>query len=320
MLNQISQTEIQQCLELIERAEKIAIISHRGPDADTIGANLALKLSLEPLGKKVTSLCTDPLPPNCLFLPQSNSYKSDFNYEDFDLYIVVDCGASYMTNYQETKPEILSLKIPVINIDHHESNDRFGTYNLVQTDAASTTFMLWHILKLWGFKFTAHIATCLMAGLVFDTGSFQHDNTNANVLRCAADLRRHDANLELINYNLFQQTNVNKLKLWGRVLSRAKMNEKQIVSSVIQEQDFIETGAHKKDSEGLIDYLTTTRDNRFAILISEDFKGGVKGSLRTQGEIDVAQIASLFGGGGHKKASGFRIPGRIKSHLNWMVE
>ena len=307
MLTQISKSEIEKGLKLIEQAQTIAIISHRGPDADTIGANLALRLALEPLGKKVTSLCIDPVPENCQFMPQSTQFKQTFNYEDFDLYIIVDCGAHYMTRFHEDKPELLSKKIPILNIDHHSSNDNFGTVNLVQDDAASTTLILWHLFKSWNLTLTSYIATCLLAGLFFDTGSFQHDNTNADVLRCAADLTRYHANIPLISYNLFQQTSVNKLKLWGRILNRTHVNSKNIVSSVITEEDFTITGAKSKDTEGLIDYLTAVKNNKFAILLTEDFRGGIKGSLRTQGDTDVSQIASLFGGGGHKAAAGCRI-------------
>lgn len=319
MLNQVNQTSIQQAKKLMDQAHRIGIISHRGPDADAVGANLAIKLALEPLGKKVTSLCIDPVPPNCQFMPQSRNFQQEFNYEDFDLYIIVDCGAHYMTKYHDKKPELLSKKIPIINIDHHASNDDFGTVNLVQRDAASTTFMLWHFFKDWQFTITPHIATCLMAGLYFDTGSFQHDNTNAEVLRCASDLTEHQANIPLISYNLFKQTNIPKLKLWGRVLSRTKINSKQIASSIITEQDLRDTGANSKDSEGLIDYITAARGNKFAILLKEDNQGGIKGSLRTQTEIDVSKIAGIFGGGGHRKASGFRIPGRLKPEIEWLV-
>lgn len=320
MLTEIIQTEIQQAWRLINQSQKIAIISHRGPDADTIGANLALKLALEPLGKEITSLCIDPIPQNCLFLPQSSNFKHDFNYEDFDLYIIVDCGEHYMTMFHEQKPELLSKKIPIINIDHHSSNDDFGTINLVERTAASTTYIICQLFKEWQIGLTPHIATCLLAGLFFDTGSFQHDNTTADVLKCAAELTRHNANIQLISYYLFKQTSINKLKLWGRVLARAKSNSKNIVSSVITEKDFLETGANKKDTEGLVDYLTAVRGSKFALLVSEDFRGGIKGSIRTQGDTDVSQIANLFGGGGHKKASGFRIPGKIEENIQWLIK
>lgn len=319
MLNQIDITTIALAQETIAKSKTIGIISHRGPDADAIGANLALRLALEPMGKKVVSLCVDSPPPNCQFLPQSNQFQSEFNYHDFDLFIIVDCGADYMTNYHESKPELFSGRIPVINIDHHSSNNNFGTINLIQDNAASTTFMLWHFFKNWNWTITPHIATCLFAGLTFDTGSFQHDNTTPDVLRCAADLTRHGANIPLVSYNLFQETNINRLKLWGRVLSRSKLNSKNVASSVITLQDIQDTGANSKDSEGLIDYLNSVKGNKFAILLKEDDRGGIKGSLRTQGDIDVAKVAGLFGGGGHRKASGFRIPGRLQSQVEWLV-
>jgi phosphoesterase RecJ-like protein len=310
---------LNQAFELIKKSKKIGIVSHRSPDADTIGANVALKMAIEPWGAKATSLCIDPVPENCQFLPQTQSFKQDFNYDDFDLYIFVDCGASYMSKYQETKPELLSKKTPIINIDHHNSNDNFGNLNLVMPKAASTTYMLWLFFVNQKIIITPHIATALMAGLYFDTGSFQHDNVTAEVLKCASDLTQKKANIELITYNLLKQTSLNKLKLWGRVLSRAKLNEKQIASSVITNEDIKETGANSKDSEGLIDYLTTIKGNKFAILLKEDEQGGIKGSLRTQTDIDVSAIASIFGGGGHKKASGFRVEGKLKSEMNWFI-
>lgn len=319
MLSQIAQIEISQSWELIRKSSRIGIVSHRGPDADTVGTNLALRLVLQPLGKIVDSICIDSLPANCRFLPQANNFIQEFNYNDYDLFIIVDCGASYMTAFHEKKPELLSNKVPIINIDHHESNDNFGVYNLVQTNAASTTFILWHLFKKWNLTITPHIATCLYAGLSFDTGSFQHDNTTPDVMRCAADLVRHNANVSLISYHLFKENSVNKLKLWGKIFNRARVNHKQIISSAITARDFQESGASKKDTEGAIDYLTAVKNSKFAIMLSEDMNGNIKGSLRTQGETDVAKIASLLGGGGHKKAAGFSMPGELKEEIEWLV-
>lgn len=297
---------------LLIRANKIVIISHRGPDGDAVGANLALRLVLKyQWNKNIISACVDPPPSYCDFLTEVNEFVLDFDKTDADALVFVDCGASYMSKFHEKKSDLFSGIPPVINIDHHASNDNFGQINIVNPGAASTTEILYEFFKFCGFKITADIATCLLNGLYFDTGSFMHSNTTPEVLNTACELLWHGADFKTISRKQFHTITIPQMKLYGRVFERMRVNDKKVVASAVSEKDFDETGAKLEDTTGAIDYLNSVPDGNMCCLLHEDRKGMIKGSFRTRTEIDLAALASQFGGGGHKKAAGFSVPGHL---------
>lgn len=302
--------EFTRAKDILAAGKKITIISHKGPDGDTIGANLALRLALKhQWQKEVVSTCIDPVPEAFNFLAELDSFVLDFDQASADAIVIVDAGAHYMTNFHKTKPGLFSGKPPVINIDHHSSNDRFGQVNIVEDTAASATQILFHFLNFCGFKIDRKIATCLLNGLYFDTGSFMHSNTTKEVLETAARLLWKGADFKTISKRQFRTTTIPQLKLYGKILERSRVNSKKLTISTVSEQDFSQTGAPQDAASGAIDYLNSIPEGNFACLLHEDGKGLLKGSFRTRTDIDVAAVARFFGGGGHKKASGFSIPG-----------
>jgi phosphoesterase RecJ-like protein len=307
--------------ELLMNANNILILSHRGPDGDTVGANLALRHALEgQWGKKVTSACVDPPPEYSRVLKGAYQYVNDFDLNDYDLRIAVDCGAHYMFRFHETKPEILDKSVPFINIDHHPSNDNFGTHNLVHDTAAAAVFTVYHMLKHFNLKITPDIASALLLGLYFDTGSFMHSNTTPEVLEMGGELIAYGADRRKIVKALLHTNPVSQLKLWGRVLKRARLSQKNAVVSAITNKDFEECGAEPEDLSGVIDFLNAVPGGKLAVLLTEDQKGNIKGSMRTQREdIDLSRLAGIFGGGGHKKASGFTIQGKLEPEMTWKI-
>lgn len=300
--------------EEVNKAENILIISHRNPDADTIGSNFALRLFLEDLGKKVDSACIDKNPYNCTFLFKPFPIISEFNFKNYDLIFIVDCGSSEQSAFIKKYPAMKNSKnIPIINIDHHPSNDNFGTINLVLEYAASTTAIIYYLLINWDIEITPQIASCLLFGLYYDTGSFMHSNTNDDIYHIAGELLKAGAAHEKIMTILYKEKTQEKLRLWGKVLSNIKYTDKQVVISGVKKKDYEECNAKSDDLSGIIDYLSTVKGNQFATLLSEDGEGNIKGSLRTRSDnVDVSKIAKKLGGGGHKKASGFTLKGSLK--------
>ncbi len=302
-------------------AERICIISHRGPDGDAVGSNLALRLALEAVGKKVVSACVDPVPTDSIFLKKANTFVSDFNYEEFDAICSVDCGALHLVKFPEIKPEILSGEKPFINIDHHESNDDFGTVNMVDPKACATAFILYKFLEFCDWPITIDIANCLLHGIYFDTGGMMHSNTSKEVFEMAGNLMMKGANVQKISKALFHTTPTNKLRLWGKILERTYVNEEGVTVSAVDTNDYAATDSTSKDTGGVIDYLNAVPGSKYCVLLSEDERGIVKGSLRTQREdVNLSEVASQWGGGGHPKASGFGIEGRLKPVMSWRVE
>lgn len=302
-------------------AKKICIISHRGPDGDAVGANLALRLALENLEKEVVSACVDPLPDNSMFLKKADSFVQNFNYNDFDLLISVDCGAPKLVAFHVEKPEILSGQKPFINFDHHISNDGFGTINPVDAEACSTCIILYKFFIFCNWPIPIDIATCLLHGIYFDTGGMMHSNTTSEVFKISGKLTSLGGDLRRIAKELFHTTPVNRLRLWGRILERTYINDDGVTVSAVNVHDYKACDASSHDTGGVIDYLNAVPDSKYCVLLSEDEeKGLVKGSLRTQREdINLSDIASQWGGGGHPKASGFGMPGHLEPVMVWKV-
>ena len=343
------QTKFAEAKRVLMEANSVCIISHKGPDGDTIGSNLALRYCLESYGKKVTSACVDPLPKDSLWLKDADKFVTDFNYDDYDVIVSVDCGARKLVAFNERKPELFgggasgrevsddtspgstgaagdggitgkSTRKHFINIDHHESNDNYGTINLVDPKAAATCFVIFFFLRNAKCEITPDTATALLHGLYFDTGSFMHSNTSEYVLKVAFELMRAGANFKRSAKELFHTTPVNKLRLWGRVMERAYVNEEGVTVSAVSKHDYSVCGASSHDTGGVIDFLNSVPGSKYCVLLSEDDKGLVKGSLRTQrDDVNLSEVAKEFGGGGHPKASGFGVPGRLQPVVAWKI-
>lgn len=319
-MNEDIMIEIRKAKNAIMGASKICILSHRGPDGDAVGSNVALRMALENLGKTVVSACVDPIPADSFFLKGADKFVQDFNYHDFDLIISVDCGAKHLVKFGDTKPEIFSGEKPFINIDHHSSNEFFGTINIVDVNACAACFILYEFFKFCDWKITIDIATALLHGIYFDTGSLMHSNTTSEVLMVAGELVAKGADFKRIAKELFRTTEISKLRLWGRILERAYINEEGVVISAVGRDDYLVCGVSSKETSGVIDYLNAVPESRYCVLLSEDEKGLVKGSLRTQrDDVNLSDVASKWGGGGHAKASGFGVPGHLKPIMTWKV-
>ncbi len=301
--------------QLIQNAQRITIISHKNPDADAIGANLALREALETQwGKTVTSACVDAPPEDSLFLPGADAFVQTLNLAETDLLISVDCGGYKQLGFHEAQPEILDhARIPFLNIDHHGTNEHFGSVNIVLPDSSSTCCILFHLFTAWNLEITQSMATALLHGLYYDTGSFMHDNTDPDTLRVAGRLLARGGDHETPVKKLFKTSTLERLKLWGRAMERLEFNQKGGIVTALTETDFADTGSDFKDSSGLVNFLNCMSEGRYLMLLAEDGKGLVKGSLRTRrDDVNMAQIAQLMGGGGHDKAAGFAVKGTLE--------
>lgn len=312
--------QYQDVLTYIGKSEKILVISHRKPDADTLGAAIALRIWLGSLGKEITLACIDEPGQGLEFFPHINEYVTDFDVQNYDLRIIVDAGASYMTNFHLKYPDFFEAAVPIINIDHHASNDNFGLLNIVDAAAASTTVILYRMFKDLNVNIDADIATCLLAGIYGDTGGFMHSNTDKEVYQISADLMSQGANVKEIIKSLFKSKSLETLKLWGKVLEKVQVTNEGVVMSVVRDEDYEQIGSTPENLSGVVDYLNMVPDAKFAVLLNEDRKGNVKGSFRTrQLDLDLSRIAAVFGGGGHPKASGFMLPGKIQESLKFTI-
>lgn len=252
-------------------------------------------------------------PKNGSFNPRDVSFSG--STASFDLIVTVDTGdlVQLGTFYDDNK--ILFESVPLLSIDHHASNGRFGTHNFLNFKAASTTQMLTPIFQDLEQEtgkelIDEDVATLLLVGIITDTGSFQHSNTSPDAFEVAAELLDRGARQQEIIKHIFKTKSLATLKLWGRVLSKIQyVPEDKLVYSTITLQDLADTGASPDDTGGIIDELMSNAPgSEVVMLLKEKEPGFIGGSLRAPGKkADVSVIAQRLGGGGHKKAAGFRI-------------
>ncbi len=305
----------------VKKAKNVLIISHRKPDGDTLGAAIALKIWLGDMGKDVDLACVDKPAESFSFLPFMDEYRQEFEIHDYDLIFIVDAGASYMTDFEKKYPNLFTAGVPIINIDHHASNDFFGKINLVDPVAASATVIIYRMFEFFGMDIDSDIATALLTGIYNDTGSFMHSNTDQEVYMIASKLMALGAKVADISSAMFNTKPVSTLRLWGRVLESAYKTNEDIVLSVIKEEDYEMTDSGPSELSGVIDYLNMVPSNMFTMLLTEDRKGQLKASMRTRrADLDLSKIAANFGGGGHPRASGFTMKGTVDDFRESMID
>lgn len=292
--------------QLIRSSRRILQIAHISPDGDTLGSNLALQKLLCLGGYESSIVCIDTPGSQYDFLPGIAGVQSNFEPADYDLIITVDVADLHkMTGFYQRMSDFFE-KTLLINIDHHASNNRFGKLAIVDPECASVGQMMYYILKDMGVPFDSDIAVWLLTALYFDTGSFQHSNTTAEVLRVAAELMQYPANHAQIAYELFQRRPYALLKLWGLTLSKLKINQQRAIAWVFLSRSELDSvGATFKDLDGLIALIHGIPDVKLTVVMSERENGQMKGSIRTVDGVDASYYAGIFGGGGHKKAAGF---------------
>ena len=307
--------------EFLSEKPKLLIISHGGPDGDTTGASVAIYRALKNLNFPVSLACIDIIPSAFQFLKDTKEYAQDFDPNNFQGVVFVDCGDKRMTRFHESHPEILSDQLFKINIDHHPTNDNFGDVNFVNIKASSSCEIVGELLKELEIKITPEIATALLLGIYTDTGSFQHQNTTPKTYAMAADLVKLGGNISKIAKNVFYNNEFKKFKLWGKVLKDLHLTEDGAAIIGVHKSDYESLGATRADLQGVIDLVSSMPEAKYSVVLSEDDKGNVKASLRTRDpNIDVKALAERYGGGGHVKASGFTIPGgHLKKEVKWKI-
>ncbi|PIQ78196.1 hypothetical protein COV82_01720 [Candidatus Peregrinibacteria bacterium CG11_big_fil_rev_8_21_14_0_20_46_8] len=311
--------EFDQAVDLIQKSHRILLVSHRRPDGDTLGASIALAMALDQMGKNPILACIDDIPKRLRFLPWSDRFITSFNMDEYDLIIISDAGASHMTGFHERYPEFLSKKVPILNIDHHASNELFGTVNIVDPKTSSASMITWKLIQRLPVKVNRDMALAIMTGIYNDTGGMMHANTTQDTFAIAAELMEQGIKIEEIVKPLFRDATLSQLRLWGFILENLRLNDQGVVSSVVTQDDIEEIDAYSGDTGGIVDLMNTVEGARFTMLLTED-NDYVKGSLRTQrDDVNVSDIAGQFGGGGHPKASGFRVHGQLEKKIVWKI-
>jgi phosphoesterase RecJ-like protein len=308
----VNQKEI---AELLRDAKSIAIFGHLLPDGDCFGSVFALKIAMESLGKQAFSYISDEVPDPLLFLEDYESLKSQKGISHADLVIILDSSDMKRTENHELLYEYKKRGVKICLIDHHTAGDfmSFVDYAWQDTGKSSTSEMVLDVLKEMNLKIKKEVATLLLTGIETDTSSFQNQNTTKEVLEAAAFLMSRGARYNRIINNTFHAKDIDTIKLYGLILERLIYNKKYgTILGYLTQEDIRELGMSGDISTGIANYLNTIEDAKMIIFITETEDGILKVSLRTRDEgVDVSRLAKALGGGGHVKASGFSIKGKI---------
>ena len=299
-------------LEAIRAARQALVATHENPDADTIGAALAVGLLVERHGGRATLVCSDPIPALYGFLPGVDQFRTDLDPAgSWDLLVVCDCGTLDRIGPLRQRHQGLFDRLPRLVIDHHASNEGSGAGDWIDPSAAATCEMVALLAARLGVPFDAAggaLATALMAGIVMDTATFAHPNATPRTLAVSAALVAAGAPLSDISRRLYRTKPDAQLRLFGRVLDRLETAlEGRIIWSTILEADLEATGADPAHSEGLIDLLAQSERAEVAIIFKE-LGSATRISVRTKaGGVDATALTGRFGGGGHPRAAGATI-------------
>ncbi|MGP8201273.1 MAG: DHH family phosphoesterase [Limisphaerales bacterium] len=300
---------IDRIVDKIAESHTIAIGGHIRPDGDCVGSEVALALALLKQGKDVSCWNEDPIPQKYAFLDPEKLLHKPNGARDFDLVITVDCAA--FDRLGTVAPAVSRRKF-LINIDHHQSNTRYGDLNWISAREASTGELIFRLLQAAGWPITPAIADCLFTAVSTDTGSFQYPTTKPLTYHTAGELVRLGANLETICQQVYQSYSLSRVRLLKHVYSHFHLtHDNQIAWLWLRKRDFTRTGADRSDTEGLIDHIRAIEPVVIACVFEEVGEDLTRVSLRSKSpRINVNEILSQFGGGGHAAAAGARIEGK----------
>ena len=289
----------------IIESKKIFITAHVNPDGDAIGAGLALSSGIEKFNNncEVRFVLQDKTPDRVKFLElekRAEIYNEDENY-DMDLAICVDSAA--LSRIGDVEKAIKNTF--TINIDHHISNPKYGDINYVE-NVSSTSEIIYKFLKFLNVEIDINIGEALYTGLVNDTGNFKHDNVTEETFKMAGYLVKIGVDNSKIVREFLNTKSMAAIKFLGQAMYEMKFDEKKkLAYFFLSNKDFIKNGGRKEDTEEIVENLVSYEKAEVSLFLREDKQGVIKGSMRSKYDIDVNSIAGMFGGGGHRKASGF---------------
>jgi bifunctional oligoribonuclease and PAP phosphatase NrnA len=302
-------TDMDRVAEELRASGRFLLTTHEGPDGDALGSLLALHQILGQLGKDSVMFLGAkefPLPVEYRFLPMEEVFHEPPADVVDRVLVFLDCG-----NIDRMPVDFLQRDgARVINIDHHHDNTRFGSLNLVDTEASCTAEIVFELSNRLGTQLTPEIASALYVGLVTDTGRFSYENTRAAAHRMAAELIDAGVDVDDTNRRLYERMPIEKLKLLARALDNVeRFDEERLAATYISLDDYEQTGGSEVLTEGIIDFVRALEGTKVAAVIRDKTDGGRsarKVSLRSSdGAVDVSAVAAKHGGGGHRRAAGF---------------
>ena len=298
----------------LKSCRNILIASHIDPDGDAIGSLVAMGVALQTLGINTTLFDESPIPAVYRFLPGVERISNTIEAGDaFDTAIVLDCSN---LNRVGSSVDLVSAVPVVINIDHHVTNSGFGDLQIIDPSACATAEIIYRLVKAMDLEIDNTMATSIYTGIVTDTGSFRFSNTNHAAFAICNEMVQQGVQPYNVAQHVYGTYSLGRIKLLNLALESIEISKNGAVSMMMLTRQMLnDTGTHPEDADGLINYARRIEDVKLAALIQEQENGNhaqanakeYHVSLRSDGSVDVAAIASGFGGGGHPSAAGFGI-------------
>ena len=313
----------------LRNANTVAITTHIRPDGDAAGSSLGLCRILRDAGKSATVLDLGPTPDRYLFLIEDGECcaAEDYDLSAADCIVVLDSGA--LDRVPAFAAEWKS-RVPIINLDHHISNDMFGQLNHVDPSASSVGEMVCLLAQAAKLPINAKAAEALWVAIVTDTGRFSYSNTTPRTMQMAAQLLETGIHTANINHAIYNAMPLRQLHLQGRALQHLTTHEAGKVAVVtLSKDDYKELGCTPADAEDVVNLPRSLTGVGIAVFLyeipdSED----TKVSLRTTDDYDAAEFCQTLGGGGHARAAGCSVAAQLpeaaaiiieKIHTRWFT-
>ncbi|MFC1663378.1 bifunctional oligoribonuclease/PAP phosphatase NrnA [Patescibacteria group bacterium] len=318
--------------KLIESANRVLVTSHERADGDGLGSMLGLLHHLVERNKKVICFAKDFEPAGFHFLPGVETVlNTPEAIEDHqaDLIILLDSGDIRRTHILDYLRRRDRQHFKIVNIDHHPpqfsepDHQQLIDIHIVDQGMSATAELVFHFFDHHNHDINKDIATCLLTGILTDTGNFSNKATTDSSMSVAGSLLLSGANLQQITDMIIRNQSTGSLKLWGRALSRLTNDPKTgITTTAIKLNDLVECQVSADAADGIANFLNNLKDAKAIIVYREEADGVIRGSLRTtRDDVDVAKIASQYGGGGHAKAAGFTTTGKlVETSTGWRIK
>lgn len=302
----------------IKKERYPVILPHVNADGDALGASIALALALEKLGKRPVVYLEEDFPVLYEFLAAgSQVQKFEEKINSPSLAIAVDTGDRKRLG---RRIELFDSANITINIDHHTTNTFYAQFNDVRSSSSSAGEIMVDIIEALSIEIDRSIAECIYVAIATDTGGFRYSNTSAETHRIAARLLEKGIDVANLSRHIFETVSFEKVKLMGKAISSIELlcNGK-VCTMCLTDEALKETGACEEDYDGLVNLGRNIRGVETALLFRHSSRG-IKVNLRSNEYVDVAEIASNFGGGGHQRASGFTIEGSLKDIMKKTIK
>ncbi|MEC0265223.1 MULTISPECIES: bifunctional oligoribonuclease/PAP phosphatase NrnA [Paenibacillus] len=318
-------TEYSQQLEaaakFIEQHDDFLVVSHIQPDGDAASSTYAMGWLLSQLGKTFTMMNEGPMPSKFSYLWGSDQvldFSKEITSRRYKTIISVDCADFSRIGRVST---LFDEQAQLLNVDHHPTNDRFGSCHLIKHDAAATVQILYDLAIHMNMSLNLAIGDCIYTGLLTDTGGFRYSNTSPEVMQIGASLLALGVQGSEIAEQVLERVTYSQIVLLQKALSTLSFaHDRKLAWLAVSLADLESTGASSEDLDGLVNYPRNVEGVEVGMLFKEKAPGIIKVSLRSSGLVDVAAIAQSLGGGGHVRASGCTIQGTIEEAVARMVQ